>query len=180
VTEEWRPVPGFEGLYEVSNLGRVRSLDRVTVQTHFATGRPMAVHRRGVLLRPGWFEGYAYVGFYRQGAKPTKRPVHQVVAEVFIGARPADRVTRHLDGDSTRNHANNLAYGTVQDNSDDMVAHDGQAKGERVATAKLSAREIKEIRDARGTVRQVDISAQYGIGQSQVSAIQLGKSWRHV
>lgn len=103
--EEWRPVVGFEGYYEVSNEGRVRSL-------HWAEPRIMAdrAHPR---------TGHLHVDLRGAGKKKAAY-VHQLVARAFIG-EPTGPLVRHLDDVSTNNHVSNLAYGTLADNAQDAL-----------------------------------------------------------
>lgn len=109
--ETWLPVPipGYEGRYEVSDRGRVRSLLR--------RGRVLAQseHRTGM---------YWQVGLLAQGAKSgSARLVHHLVAAAFLGPRPPGAVVRHLNGDSRDNRPSNLAYGTPAENIADSIAH---------------------------------------------------------
>lgn len=109
---QWRPVPGFEGRYEVSDDGRVASLPTRT----WPTRRILAV----VLAKRG---GYPSV-VLRANGKQYARKVHRLVCEAFNGAPPPNRVVvRHLDGDKTNNTPGNLAWGTHSENSADTVAH---------------------------------------------------------
>jgi hypothetical protein len=120
LTEKWRPIPGWDGMYDVSDNGRVRSLDR-TVTT--STG-----HRRtyrGRVLTPGHHKrgGYLFVNLVR-GGRQHHRKVHALVCEAFNGERPdGATLVRHLDGDIYNNTPDNLAWGTVSDNLHDAVRH---------------------------------------------------------
>lgn len=117
--EQWRPVVGYDGVYEVSDHGNVRSLDRM-VQIR-DDGRQR--HERGRLLSPGHdHHGYRLIVLRAHGARRT-RWVHQLVLEAFIGPKPLGQVTRHLDGDPTNNHLSNLTWGTYSENVADRVAH---------------------------------------------------------
>ena len=124
MTEEWRPVPGFEDRYEVSDEGRVRGL----------------VCRWGRLkeprvLKPGPDSyGHLYVNLISEEhprSRPLRRPVHQLVAGAFIGPRPEGQDTRHLDGNKLNNRAGNLAYGTRRQNILDAIAHGTWGHGMR-------------------------------------------------
>ncbi|WP_414021392.1 NUMOD4 motif-containing HNH endonuclease [Microbacterium aurugineum] len=106
--ERWCPVPGYEGLYEVSDQGRVRSLDRIGLAGQRLTGRTLRPQRNSK-------SGHVVVALYRDGRK-SFRKVHQVVAEAFIGPRPLGALTRHLNDVADDNRAVNLAYGTHADN----------------------------------------------------------------
>lgn len=108
--EEWRAVPGYEGLYEVSNEGRVRSMKR-----RGTSGKVLA-HKRA---QRG---GYLTVSLLRH-CEQTTRPVHSLVLEAFVGPRPAGAEIRHLDGDPTNARLGNLAYGTHSENARDKRAH---------------------------------------------------------
>ncbi|ACI12645.1 HNH endonuclease [Mycobacterium phage Ramsey] len=114
--EEWRPVVGFEGLYEVSNLGRVRSLD------HFARGRSGSKRLiRGRVLRPApRTSGHLTVALGRNGGS---KDVHTLVATAFIGPRPEGMECCHQDGDPTNNRVENLRWDTRSANRLDSVRH---------------------------------------------------------
>lgn len=124
-TELWRPVPEWEGKYEVSNLGQVRSLDRTFIRR--GDKRPQT--RRGRVLRPMWTtaaSGARYGSVRFTDASAGRDEVHRVAAlvcTVFHGPRPDGLVCRHLDGDSTNNAADNLAWGTPSENTHDSVRH---------------------------------------------------------
>jgi hypothetical protein len=111
-TETWKPVVGYEGLYEVSDHGRVRSLNSRRARA----GHPF-------VLRPTPIpSGYLTVKLYRSGAPRQTRSVHALVAEAFLGPSEG-RVVRHLDGSRTGNRPSNLAWGTLSENSRDMTTH---------------------------------------------------------
>ena len=113
--EEWRAIPGYEGLYEVSDRGRVRSLDRMRP---FRGGwRPV----RGRVLSP-WMSRYWNVRLSREGVV-TAHSVHSLVAAAFIGPRPDGMHVCHNDGDRNNNSVGNLRYDTPSANSLDVVKH---------------------------------------------------------
>ena len=117
--EQWKPVNGYEGIYEVSSHGRVRSVDRTVTRSD---GK---VHRyKGKVLSAGLRKrgGYPLVSLYTHG-KSRKRYVHALVAETFIGTRPEGMEVCHSDGDPTNNSLENLRYGTRSDNELDKVRH---------------------------------------------------------
>lgn len=112
-TEAWAFIPGYEGAYQASSLGRVRSVNRTIIRG----GRP--VRLRGVLLaQTTGNKGYKQVNL----ANGTTRRVHRLVAAAFLGSQDALQV-RHLDGDPANNRLENLAYGTNAVNQQDSVRH---------------------------------------------------------
>lgn len=121
--EEWRSVVGWEGLYEVSDLGRVRSLDR-TISNPLPSGTVRSQRIKGRILTPGIAKagGYGYVNLTRN-ARQTSRHVHRLVMDAFVGPLPSGLHTRHLNGDPTDSRLVNLAYGTPLENARDAVRH---------------------------------------------------------
>lgn len=119
MVEIWKPVKGFEGLYEVSSEGRVRSLDRTGVD---ARGR--AYSSTGQIIRPSTGKyGYKRVILYAPGVRAKTGQIHSLVLESFVGPRPPGGVCRHLDGDPANNHLENLTWGTPSENMYDRAAH---------------------------------------------------------
>lgn len=117
--EQWRPVVGFEGLYEVSNCGRVRSLDRL-VKSSLGRKRKSA----GRILKP-WTSnrgGYLVLKLAKDSEK-RKALVQVLVLEAFVGPRPDGMVCCHNDGDATNNHLSNLRWDTYSANNHDLVKH---------------------------------------------------------
>lgn len=113
-TEIWVPTPGIPG-YEVSNLGRVRGIDRTV---HFRDGR---VYRyRGQILRPAInpVSGYPHVA-----PKGISRNIHRLVLEAFVGPCPPGMLCRHLNGNPADNRLENLRWGTPSENSYDKGRH---------------------------------------------------------
>lgn len=117
--ERWLPIVGHEGHYEVSDQGRVRSVDRVIVRSDGQRRR-----FRSRVLKPNLdHNGHLYVNLSR-GAKPAKRRyVHRLVLETFSGAPIAGQECRHLDDDKSNNRLANLKWGSRSDNLFDAVAN---------------------------------------------------------
>lgn len=115
--EEWRAVPEFEGYYEASTLGRVRSVKRVVKSermTQCFSGR--------VLSAVVSNKGYPMVSMWRDGKRLTAT-VHKIVLLTFRGPRPPGAIIRHLNGDALDSRLENLAYGTPRQNNLDKVVH---------------------------------------------------------
>lgn len=114
--EEWRSVPEWE-YYEVSSLGRVRSLDKVV-----PTKGGAVQTKRGRLLRPAEHRGY-YAVRLRDGGRERTVKVHTLVLLAFVGGRGGGMEARHLNGDAHDNRVENLRWGTSSENNLDRVAH---------------------------------------------------------
>lgn len=112
---EWRPVAGFEGLYVVSNTGRVRSLPRSGTRRDRMYG--------GHDLKPArQISGHLAVSLSHDNQGHTQS-VHVLVCEAFHGPRPEGSEVRHLNGNPADNRALNLVWGTRSENELDKVRH---------------------------------------------------------
>lgn len=121
--EEWRPVLGYEGFYEVSDDGRVRSLDRTTVTK---IGTSMSFKGRQMTATVRKQSGYHVVALNAHG-RERQRKIHQLVCEAFHGSRPSSEYqVRHLNGNKDDNRASNLAWGTASENTQDSIRHGTQ------------------------------------------------------
>ena len=177
MTEQWRAVPGWEGLYEVSDLGRVRSLDRLTRPG----GRGRGQRRRGrvLVLRPT-AKGYRSVSLCSEAGQRT-RLVHHLVLDAFVGTKMPGQECRHLNGDRADNRLVNLAWGTSAENHNDTVRHGRTTQGERNPMAKLSEADVRAIRAARARGEsQRSVATRFGITPTLVSQIDRRVVWRHV
>lgn len=106
---EWRPIPGYEGTYDVSSDGQVHS-------------RPRPRTKGGILRQRVNKRGYLALSLVQHGVQKTHE-VHRLVALAFLGPRPAGMEVRHLNGDQLDPRLSNLAYGTPPENKLDTVAH---------------------------------------------------------
>lgn len=112
--ERWRAVVGYEGLYEVSDLGRVRSVPHMT----------KAGRRGGTVLKPRTRKDYGYriVDLSDSGRRST-RAIHTLVADAFVPNPAFYPLVRHLNGHPGDNTAANLGWGTYAMNTADAQRH---------------------------------------------------------
>lgn len=106
--EQWRAITDWEGFYEVSNLGRVRSVDRIVPY-----GRSGRTKYTGRILKPGTSTGYAVVTLVETGRGIREQYyVHDLVLETFVGAKPAGKEVCHGPKGPLDNAVSNLRYDT--------------------------------------------------------------------
>lgn len=117
MTEIWKSIVGYEGYYEVSNFGRVRSVDRIATDGSRRRGR-----LRKLVPVGHWRDKYLTVVLSR-GSKVRCVQVHVEVLNAFRGLRQQGQETRHLDGNSQNNRLRNLRWGTPEQNMADKFAH---------------------------------------------------------
>lgn len=167
-TEEWRPVVGYEGAYEVSNQGRVRQAGAVRSNASGLRMMKQNLFKNGIHLYVGLCPGGR--GNQNTGKCQTKHPVHHLVAEAFLGPRPVGMVINHMDGFGFNNWAENLEYCTQTDN----IRH-ARRTGLMVAT--LTVEQVRDIRTAPPGVRNRDLARKHGVDDGQVSRIRRRLAW---
>lgn len=169
----WADVPGYEGLYQASTMGRVRSLDR-----YVPTGRyRKPTLRKGMILNPkySWY-GYAIVWLCKNG-KTKEVPVHRVVLETFVGPCPPGQQCRHLDTNAKNNRLKNLCWGTQQEDWNDRRKHGKVHLGEAHWNNKLTEEQARDIKFGRGkTIKR--LAAEHGVSTMTVKNIRGGKAWK--
>lgn len=172
-TETWKDVPRFEGRYQVSDWGCVRSADRY-VRTVAKNGTETERRVKGQILAPQKHTaGYLAVGL---GGRTWL--IGAIVLTAFVGPRPSKHQHAHNDGNRRNNCLANLRWATAAANSADRITHGTSGKGEKNSRAKLTAAKVKAIReDSRS---QQAIAKRFGIRQSTVSKIKLRTRWGHV
>lgn len=166
--EDWKPIPGFEGIYEVSKCGLIRAL---TVTRQHGGYRPREIPGR--LLHGK--KHYGAVTLWSLDGKPTFMGRHVAVARAWIPNPKNYPVVRHLDDDKENHHVSNLAWGTHQDNANDALRN-GIFKHH-----KLTVEQVKRIKRALTcglTVKQLAHSR--GVSKDTIWRISTGRGWTHV
>ena len=159
--ENWKAVVGFEGLYEVSDHGRIRSVK---------TKRIKAYTKHVYDTRP-------FMNLWKAGKQKIMRP-HTLVLTAFVGPRPQGMECCHNNGDPFDNRLENLRWDTPRNNQLDRIKHGTSNRGERCAAAKLTEAQVQAI--LADTRLQREIAADYGVRQNTISRIKSGKRWSHI
>ena len=163
--EIWKPVLHWEGLYEVSDLGNVRSLDRIIYRKN---GVPM--RHRGKALRPTLNEGRGgrLSVHLRDGNRAERREVHVLVCQSFHGPKPSEgMVAAHWDGDASNNKETNIRWATQAENMADAMRHGTLwrgGSGRRPAHAKEVVNSV--IADIRGGYSVSDVAMRRSVSLS--------------
>lgn len=172
-SERWRPVEGFEGLYEVSDEGRVRSLPRVV---------PFRVNffrsvRGGIKSLTVDKDGYLQVSLSKHGV-PYARKVHRLVAGAFMDRSDIDVDVNHKDAIKHNNHWENLEWCTHKENSEHAAGADLMAFGSRHGSAKLVESDIPVIRQLfyQGWSYRA-IAENFEVAPATISDVIKGKTW---
>ena len=189
--EVWRPVRGYEGLYEVSDLGRVRSLARTVISGSFAPGGIGPRRLKTKVLKPimDASTGYCSVMLYKDGGK--RHSIHRLVIEAFVGPAPGKVTVRkggfvvdHINEVKTDNRAVNLRWVRTEWNTyyrygeSHPIAKGRSCPGEKHGCAKLTNEQVLAIRQDPRSQRA--IAAEYGMSQATIGRIKQRKLWKHL
>jgi hypothetical protein len=178
----WRPVPGYEGQYLVSNSGEIISLPRTTYRAkRKGSDEVVAQPLDGKTLKPGFNGSHLSVALCKNGIC-TKVNVHSIVASVFLGPPPEYNNVQicHNDGDGRNNASSNLRYDTPTGNAKDRLRHGTDARGENNPANKYNVEQILHVKQLLQKHTQIEVSRLTGIPSSTVGGIKQGKVWKHI
>jgi hypothetical protein len=173
IGEEWRPIPGFEGRYSVSSMGRVK--------THCKYGG-MVNQLRKISTNK---QGYQSVWLHSVGVcGGTSCKIHHLVLLAFGVARPSDRhEANHKNGKRNDNRLCNLEWVSHSENMRHSYRSNGRVPnhGTRSGNAKVTDDQVCDIRKMRAEGHTlISIANKYGIGRANVGHICLGRTWKHL
>ena len=165
----WKWAPGWEGFYQVSNEGNVRSVNRVVIGRSF----------RGRILKVTVTTGYPVVTL----SKPDKKQqvyVHDLVCAAFLGPKPEVLEVCHNDGNPFNPRLENLRYDTRSANSQDRFRHNTVARlrGIKHPSAKLSVEEAETIRMMSGIISNRGQARMYGVSHTTISGVVRNKTYK--
>jgi hypothetical protein len=175
--ETWRPVVGYEGLYDVSNLGRVKSLQREIVNAKNKT----LILKKKILKQQMSIRGYPYVDFRVQKVR-TKFTIHRLVAMAFIPNPKNKKCVNHINSIRHDNRAENLEWCTHKEN----IAHGRDfgffLVGDKRKTAKLTSNQAECIRKAynEDNKGETELSREYGVSRGIIQSILKNKTYKGV
>jgi hypothetical protein len=177
-SEEWRDVVGWEGLYQVSSHGRVRSLARMV------RSRGGCLVSRGGSIRKTPVSnklGHRNVMLCRAGGNRTIL-VHILVCEAFHGPKPSPHhEVAHWDGVGGNNRKDNLRWATKKENADDRGRHGRHQIGPKNVNARLNREKVRAIRSAKAVGARSDtLAAKYGVSVVTINNIIARNTWKHV
>jgi len=174
--EIWKEIENFKA-YEVSNLGNVRSIERLV--NHPSGGK--AIRRSVMLKKLPDKDGYLKVNL-KVNKKTNTRTVHRLVASAFIPNPKNKPQVNHIDGVKNNNIVENLEWNTLSENRTHAYntgLQNGKAReGIKNNFHKLKENEVKIILESKS--KQLELARKFNVTQSCISNIRTGKSWKHL
>jgi hypothetical protein len=180
--ELWKDVVGYEGLYQCSNIGRVRSLDKV-IHTNNQHGS-CSKWKKGKQLKQ-YDNQHGYLVAHLHNGKPKTIAVHRIIALAFIPNTDNKSEVNHIDGDKTNNKISNLEWNTRSENQKHAFAtglnKPNDKAGEKNAMSKLTKSQVHRIRTLAeiGYKRSI-IADLFNVCWQSIDSIVTRKTWNHI
>lgn len=182
MSEKWVNIEGYEGIYQITRSGKVRSLDKV-VNCYPKTKRTV----KGRTLKPILGKiGYYYFQLSNNKSVRKSKYLHRLLALTFISNPNNYPCINHKDGNKRNNSLSNLEWCTHQQNMahgfrTGLVPKMINVKGEKGFSAKLKDRDVMAIKKRlKNGERIIDIAKDYPIKEGAISEIKAGRSWGHI
>ena len=174
--EIWKPITGYEGLYSVSNMGRVKSHERYTLTSH---GVKRKVFEK--ILKPMTDKAKRQQVSLCKDFNVKIIRVHHLVLREFVGPIPNGMERCHNDGNASNNCLENLRYDTAQNNQKDKILHGVTNRGQKAFGVKLCIDDVVAIKTRlKNGERGCKIAKDYPVNHQQISRIKQGKEWGYI
>ena len=185
MSEQWKPIKGYEGKYEVSDHGNVRRCHYAEVTTARGIRRTEALYPLNPYLVGDGLRNKKYymVRLYKD-KKFGDFGVHRLVLEAFVGPCPPQMQCCHNDGNPQNNHVSNLRWGSSKENADDRERHGTHPKGSKSSKAKLKEEHIPEIRfllkyfNKRGNM--TILAQRFGVDVATIRDVRDKLTWQQI
>lgn len=173
LTEYWLPLKDYEGLYEVSNLGRVKSLERIVKRNNYNFTKSEKILSPNISRT-----GYSSVLLSKQGIEK-RCYLHRLVAKTFIPNTRNLPEVDHINEDKSNNTLSNLQWITHRDNSSKSSY---KTLGSKNGSSKLTIRQVSVIRHLlkKDGISNSEIAKQFKVAPGAISRIKTGKRWGKV
>jgi len=175
--EIWKDIKGYEGIYQVSNLGRIKSLEREIPWNRWPGFRVILNEK---ILKPGLCRGYSRVTLSKNKQK-NEFQVHRLVLEAFVEPCQDGLEANHKNFDRSDNRVENLEWVTRSENIKHSFRYGrNNQKGSKNGYAKLEEKDVLKIREFGKGVKQRILAEMFSVTQCHISDIINRKIWTHI
>jgi hypothetical protein len=188
--EAWKDIIGFEGLYQISSLGRIKSCERL------ARARHGMIRIKEKILKLSVVKGYPYITLLKNG-KRVGFSIHRLIATAFIERIEGKTHVNHINGIKSDNRIENLEWCTHaenmrhaiekglkcnirSDNYNEILKSGRFLPGSKNRSAKLCEKQVSEIKNSDRSITAVIIVKDYNISAGIVRRIRRGEIWKHI
>lgn len=165
--ENWKDIQGYEGVYEISDLGQIRSVDRLVINPKKGIRRVA-----GRVLKPSICKGYYYLILCKEGKKKFSQ-IHILVASHYVPNPENKPEVNHKDGNKLNNAANNVEWCTKLENKIHAIIMG-------LTPTKLNENDVKDIRRLHKHYTYKSLGKIFGVHCSTIKKIVNRKSWVHI
>lgn len=171
----WVDIKGFEGKYQVNEIGEIKSLCR-----YVENGSPNGMILKERILKPRQNANRYMQVTLRDGKKSFAKYVHILVAEAFLTKPSSDLIVNHKDGDKTNNNVSNLEWVTYSQNNQHAYDNGLHGRGEQQYKAKLTEKDVQEIKRLGKYSTFQEIANHYNVSKATVRDVLLNRTWKHI
>ena len=177
--EIWKPIEGFP-YYEVSNFGRVRSIDRIVYSEKFGVSQtPRYIKRKSKILKYMYDQdGYCRVNIYCE-KKVKNSQVHRLVALTFLKNDKNLEQVNHIDGNKKNNSVANLEWVSCKENHKHSEKIGLKSKGESRPNSKLTLEKVRFIIENTDKIPQAKMAKMFGVSPTTLNKVVKGITWSH-
>lgn len=178
--EIWKDIKDYEGLYQVSNLGKIKSLERIVEYDTPPYKHTVKEKLRSLSIKNN---GYLFVSLYKDN-KGKNFHIHRLVAEAFIDNIKNKATVNHIDSDKTNNNVSNLEWATQSENNKHAykVGARKPLAADKCTFTKTTEKQVLEMRKlyATGNYSYKELATLYNLSYDGVWAIIKRKRWKHI
>jgi len=172
--EEWRDIEYYEGIYQVSNTGKVRSVDRKVV---YSTGQ-VRVHKGRLLGLRENHRGYPQAMLSKNNRQHNK-VVHRLVANAFIPNPENKEQVNHISGVKNDNNVTNLEWCTKEENELHAMENGLKPRGESHHKSTITIDTARYIKENPNNLSMINLAKELGLSRKCVCNIHHGHTWKH-
>lgn len=178
--EIWKDIVGYDGFYQVSNLGNVKSIDRYVKHNYGDLSRRI---QKGITIKLTINSDKYYCVTLGKNGKHKTFTVHRLVAIAFLENTLNNNIINHKDGIKTNNHYTNLEWCTTQQNTQHATENNLIPFGENHGMSKLTDEKVKEIRqkyERNGLYNTYYLAKKYNVSRTLIGLVINNKIWKRV